>query len=84
MKSLTALFVATAFGIVPALAQTTTTTTTVPFGRNGTQTTVQSSDGSSLTSTSLGNGYSTSTYVPAPPRSSYQPMKGYCPMGKCK
>ena len=51
MKFLTALFVGTAFSIVPVLAQSTTTTTTIPFGSRGTRTIVQSSDGSSLTST---------------------------------
>ncbi|MFZ1093322.1 MAG: hypothetical protein WAN75_29580 [Xanthobacteraceae bacterium] len=45
MKFLTALFVATAFSIVPVLAQSTTTTTTIPFGSRGTRTIVQSSDG---------------------------------------
>jgi hypothetical protein len=88
MQFLTALFVATAFSIVPVLAQSTTTTTTIPFGSRGTRTIVQSSDGSSLTSTTQqfrnGGSYTTRTYVPAPPASSYQPMKSYCPTGNCK
>jgi hypothetical protein len=49
---------------------------------------VQSSDGSSLTSTTQqfrnGGSYTTRTYGPAPPVSSYQPMKSYCPTGNCK
>jgi len=86
VKSLAALLLIPALGVVPALAETTTITTS-----RGNETTVRSSDGSSYTSTMerVGpNQYrSTSTYIPP---SSYQPMKGYqpmghyCPMGNCK
>jgi hypothetical protein len=83
MKSLAALFVFTVLGIVPALAETTTMTTRSTS--RGYESTIQSSDGSSYTSRTerVGtNQYRTnSTYTPP---SSYQPMKGYCPMGNCK
>jgi hypothetical protein len=83
MKSFAAVFVFSALGIAPALAETTTMTTRSTS--SGYQTTIRSSDGSTYTSTTERVGahqYRTNnTYTPP---STYQPMKGYCPMGNCK
>jgi len=87
MKSLAVLCAVTVLGIAPAAAQTYTTNTN-RVNSNVTVTTTNSSSGSSWTTTqtrqSDGSYRTQSTYVPAPPPSSYQPMKGYCPLGNCK
>jgi len=85
MKTFAALFVVSALGIVPALADSSTTTVTTSRGY---ETTIRSSDGSSYTSTMERVGphqyRSESSYTPPStyqPMKGYQPMRGYCPMG---
>jgi hypothetical protein len=77
MKLAIALLISAVVGIVPALAQSTSTTTTT---RDGDKTTTTWSDGSSATTTTSG---ATSTTTYRPPGSGYTGMgrNGYSPMG---
>src|ERR1700720_3812280 len=77
MKLATALLISAVVGIVPALAQSTSTSTTT---KDGDKTTTKWPDGSSSTTTTSG---ATSTTTYSPPGSGYTGMgrNGYNPMG---
>jgi hypothetical protein len=81
MKLLTAVLIGTLAGIVPALAQTSSSTFTTTPTSDGRRSTTTWSDGSSVTTTTSGS-RSTTTYQA--PGTGYQPMgrSGYNPMGQ--
>ena len=86
MKTVATLFVVTAMGLFPALAQPVTTSTTTTKTSTGYETTILRSDGSSYSSksdyVSPGKYSHESTYTPPPALA--DAMRKLCPpSGKC-